>query len=228
MNTARTVAGISAMLLVPALVPAGAQVIRQPIGTPRLPPPPAAVMSSINQTQGAIFPQVWFQVPSGTASIQVYRSTAGGAAVLVTPTPVPLASVPTPTGQYYYWIDNTLNALGSFSYSVAAIQGDGRGGVSTPMAYSPRIDEPTSVAIRKADPFTAIVSFGQAKLPAQTYRLYGTGLVTYGVQATLDPRGTVGAVTVGNLAAGTYNWVLRSEYAPGIRSNGVPVTVTLP
>lgn len=229
MNTRRLSPAFVTLLLAVA-TPGGAQVIRQPIGTPRLPPAPAAVLSSINQVKFAISAQVWFQVPTGTASILVSRAVAGGTPSLVTPNPVPLASVPTLTGQYYYWIDNTLNALGSYSYTVAAIQGDGRSGVSTPMAYTPLVGEPQNVRVTKTDPWTAVVTFDRSLPEPQTYRLYGTGLVSYGVQAVVDvssySRGN--AVTVGNLAAGTYNWVLRAEYVPGIRTTGVPVVVTFP
>ena len=80
MNVARTFVVLSGML-VPTLAAA------QPNGTSKLPNAPAADLSSINQVQGAIFPQVWFQVPPGTAGILVSRSAAGGAAVVVTPKP---------------------------------------------------------------------------------------------------------------------------------------------
>lgn len=219
-----------AALLFALAAQAPAQIIRQPIGTPRLPPAPAPVMSSINQTQGAIWPQIWFQVPDGTTGIRVSRQPAGGTWSLITPTTVPLSTVPTPTGQYYYWTDNTLAALGAYNYSVTGVLADGRMATSSPMAYSPIVNEPSSVAVTKPNPWTAVITFLPSKWPAQTYRLYGTGLAPIGAQASGDPNDprTNWSVTLTNLAAGTYHWVLKAEYAPGIRTTGVPVSVTLP
>jgi hypothetical protein len=217
-------------LLLASSMAAGAQVVRQPIGTPRLSPAPAPVMSSVNQTPQTIFPQIWFQVPQGVVSILVSRTPAGGTGTAVTPKPVPLSQVPTPTGQYYYWTDNTLNALGTYSYQVAGIQADGRTGTSTPIAYTPVVTEPMSLTVTKPNPFTATITFQQSKMAAQAYRLYGSGLPASGVFATVnasDPR-AAGTVSVGDLAAGTYNWVLKAQYSPGVLTAGVPVTVTVP
>lgn len=229
MNAPRQVAALAGILFIVTTEAANAQVIRQPIGSPRLPPAPAPVMSSVNQTTGSIAPQIWFQVPEGTAGIRVSRQPAGGAWALITPNTVPLSSVPTPTGQYYYWTDNTLNALGTYNYTVTGVLSDGRMATSTAIAYAPIINEPSGLTVSKPNPWTAVVTFQPSKMAAQTYRLYGTSIATFGAQATApqDLRGEW-TVTIANLAAGTYNWVLRAEYAPGIRTNGVPVSVTLP
>lgn len=205
-----------------------AQIIRQPIATPRLPPAPAPVWSSVNQAPNAIWPQLWFQVPEGTTGIRVSRQPAGGAWALITPTTVPLSSVPTPTGQYYYWTDNTLTALGAYNYTVTGVLADGRMGTSAAIAYAPTITEPTSVTATKADPWTAVVTFQPSKATTDTYRLYGTGLPAVGTQATFDPYRGGGSVRISGLAAGSYSWVLRAIYAPNIRTAGVPVSITLP
>lgn len=230
MNAVRNAAAPVGMLMAVMATTAVAQVPRTGVN-PRLPPAPAPALSSVNQTPGTIFPQIWFQVAQGVVSILVSRTPQGGTPIAVTPAPVPLSQVPTPTGQYYYWTDNTLNALGMYTYQVAAVYGDGRTGISTPIAYSPVITEPSGLAVTKPNPFTAVIAFQPSKSQAQAYRLFGTGLPTYGVQAT-NAGGATSAqgwtVTVGNLAAGTYNWILRAEYAPGVRTNGVPVAVTLP
>jgi hypothetical protein len=118
--------------------------------------------------------------------------------------------------------------MGTYSYSVAAVLDDGRVGTSGWFTYAPQIYEARTVNVQKTSPYSALVVFSNGLLRPQVYRLYGTGLVTYGVEAVMDKMGRGGSVQINNLAAGTYNWVLRAEFQPGIRSNGVPVSITLP
>ncbi len=229
----RSLSPVSALLVVTVAIPGAAQVLPQPRGGPRLPPPPAPVLSSINQTPGAISPQIWFQVAQGVMSISVSRAPQGGAASVITPQPVPLSQVPTPTGQYYYFTDNTLNTMGVFNYQVTAIYGDGRSATSTALPFSPVTSEPSSLSAKKPNPFTAVILFQPSKFEAQTYRLFGAGLPPTGVYAVKgDVASSTGqpqwSVIVPNLAAGTYNWVLRAHYAPGFLTPGVGVSVTLP
>lgn len=114
-----------------------AQVARQPIAAPHPAPAPAPVVSTVTQAPGAIWPQIWFQVPDGTVGIRVSRQPAGGPWTFLTPATVPLSAVPTPTGQYYYWTDETLGAPGTYRYTVTAVLADGRTATSAPFTYSP-------------------------------------------------------------------------------------------
>ena len=206
-----------------------AQRVRAPIAEgPRLPPAPAPVLIAADQPPPAIWALVRFALPPNTVSILVSRQQAGSAqGVVLTPNPVPIAALLRPNQTEYGWYDNTLTALGTYSYSVAAVFGDGRTGISTPISFTPQVYEARNVSVYKLDPYSARVSFKNSALPAQTYRLFGTGIATFGVEASVDKFGN-GKVVVGNLPAGTYNWVLRAEFQPGIRSAGVPVSVTLP
>jgi hypothetical protein len=198
----------------------------------QLPPAPAPVLAGADQQPRTIWPLVRFDLPPNTVAIRVTRQQAGSTSpLLLTPTDVPIASVskyPMSDHTYYVWPDNSLTALGSYSYSIAAVLDDGRVGTSTWLPFTPQVYEPTNVTVQKTSSYSATVFFGNSPLPARTYRLYGTGLVTYGVEATMDRMHPGGSVPVGNLPAGTYNWVLRAVFDPSIRSNGVPVSVTLP
>jgi hypothetical protein len=198
----------------------------------KLPPPPAPVLAAADQTVRTIYPLVRFDLPPNTVAIRVSRQQAGGT-ILLTPTDVPIASVNKVTmidHTYYVWLDNTLTALGTYSYSVSAVQSDGQVGVSSWLPFTPQIYEAQTVAVQKTSPYSAVVTFSSSTpLPARTYKLYGTGIVPYGLQATTtDKVGRSWAVQVGNLAAGTYNWIVRAEFDPGIRTSGVPVSVKLP
>jgi hypothetical protein len=213
---------------------AGAQ-IRTPIATPRLAPAPAPVLAAADQQTHTIWPLIRFDLPTNAVAIRVSRQQAGGTSVLLTPTDIPVASVSKVNmadGWHYVWPDNTLTALGSYSYSVADVLDDGRVGVSGWLPYTPQVYEPTNVTVQKTSSFSAVVSFTNSfPVPARTYRLFGTRLVTYGFEATKSPYDKTGrswTVQLDNLPAGTYNWILRGEFDPGIRSNGVPVSVTLP
>ena len=100
-------------------------------------------------------------------------------------------------------------------------------GISRWLSYTPQVYEATNVTVQKNQQLLGAVNCAEPPLAAKTYRLYGTGLAA-SVLNDHGPVGRGGTVQVGNLAAGTYNWILRAEYDPGIRSNGVPVSVTLP
>ncbi len=198
----------------------------------QLPPAPAPVLAAADQQPRTIWPLIRFDLPPTTVAIRVTRQQAGGTSpLLLTPTDVPIASVskyPYPDRTYYVWPDNSLTALGSYAYSIAAVLGDGRVGVSSWLPFTAQVFEPLNVTIQKTSSYSATVFFGNSAPPARSYRLYGTGFVAYGVEATMDRMHPGGSVAVGNLAAGTYNWVLRAVFDPGVRSNGVPVSVTLP
>ena len=198
----------------------------------RLPAAPAPVLAAADQQPRTIWPLIRFDLPPTTVAIRVRRLQSGSTSpLLLTPTDVPIASVakyPYPDHTYFVWPDNSLPALGSYSYSIAAVLDDGRVGTSTWIPFTPQVYEPLNVTVQKTSSYSAAVVFSNGTLPAKTYRLYGTGLVPYGVDATIDKIHSGGTVEVGNLAAGTYNWVLRAVFDPGVRSNGVPVSVTLP
>jgi hypothetical protein len=160
------------------------------------------------------------------------RQLGSATPVLLTPTPVPVASLARVDG-LYAWTDASLGALGTYSYAVSVEISDGRIGNSTPVSFTPQIFEPANVRGLKASAYSAVVQFNDGAVPATIYRLYGTGLPAWGVDAKpgKDPSGsgaTLWSVYLQNLAAGTYNWVVRAEFKPGIRSNGVPTYVTLP
>ena len=200
--------------------------------TVQLPPPPAPVLAGADQQVRTIYPLIRFDLPPTTTAILVSRRPPGStASVLLTPTPIPIASVmkyPYPDRTYYVWPDNTLPALGTYSYAIAAVQSDGRTGVSSWLSYTPQLYEATNVTVQKTSSYSAVVYFTKSLLGAKAYRLYGTGIPAFGVEATIDRTLLHGSVQMGNLAAGTYNWILRAEFDPGIRTSGVPVSVTLP
>jgi hypothetical protein len=219
---------MAGLLSVIALASAGAQQVRTPIAPgPRLPPAPAPVVIAADQPPRAIWALIRFNLPPNVSGVVVSRQQAGAQGVVLTPNPVPVASLQRQSQTEYGYYDNTLTALGTYSYSVVAVYADGRTGISAPVSFTPQLYEARSVNVQKADPYTAVITFANSALPAQTFRLYGTGIPAYGVEAFIDRMGH-GKVTVGSLAAGTYNWVLRAEFQPGIRSAGVPVAVTLP
>jgi hypothetical protein len=221
---------VSAFVLIGCILAGRADAqVRTPIAPgPRLPPAPAPIIAAVDQAPGAIWGNVRFDLPPNTAAIRVTRQDAAGTQVRLTPNDVPLASVGrTSDGKYGYY-DQTLTAMGTYSYSVAAVLDDGRVGTSGWFTYAPQIYEARTVNVQKTSPYSALVVFSNGLLRPQVYRLYGTGLVTYGVEAVMDKMGRGGSVQINNLAAGTYNWVLRAEFQPGIRSNGVPVSITLP
>ena len=207
--------------------------VRTPIApAPRMPAGPAPILSAPAQESGSIWARLTFQLPPNAVAIRVVRQPVGSTqATLLTPSPVTVASLARVDG-LYAWSDRSLTALGSYSYGVAADLDDGRVGTSTPVTFTPQIFEPTNVRGLKASAYSAVVEFKDAAVPASIYRLYGTGLPSWGVDAKpgKDPNDgtTLWSVYLPNLAAGTYNWVVRSEFKPGIRSNGVPVAVTLP
>jgi len=196
-----------------------------------LPPAPAPVLDAVDQQVRTIYPLIRFDLPTNAVAIRVKRLTAGNTTpVLLTPTDIPIASVlkVTMDRTYYVFADNTLTALGSYSYSVAAVLDDGRVGTSGWIAFSPQLYEPRDVTVQKLSPYSLAIYFTNSALPARTYRVYGTGIAAFGMQATVDKMGLHWALQLSNLAAGTYNFVVRGEFDPGIRSNGVPVSVTLP
>jgi hypothetical protein len=197
-----------------------------------LPPAPAPVLAAADQQVRTIYPLIRFDLPTNAVAIRVKRLTAGSTTpVLLTPTDIPIASVlkVTMDRTYYVFPDNTLTALGSYSYSVAAVLDDGRVGTSSWIAFSPQVYEPQNVTAQKLSPYSVAVVFTSSVFPARAYRVYGTGIAPFGMQAaTTDKMGRSWAVQLSNLAAGTYNFVVRAEFDPGIRSNGVPVSVTLP
>jgi hypothetical protein len=209
-----------------------AQTVRTPIApAPRMPPGPAPILSAPTQEPGSIWAKLSFQLPPNAVAIRVARQLGSAAPVLLTATAVPVASLAR-VDALYAWTDMSLGALGTYSYAVAAELDDGRVGNSSPVSFTPQIYEPTNVRGLKASPYSAVVEFKDGAVPASTYRLYGTGLPTFGIDAKPgkypSDGTTLWSVYLQNLAAGTYNWVVRAEFKPGIRSNGVPVSVTLP
>jgi hypothetical protein len=233
MRTWMNVTSILAIAGFIALGPLHAQV-RTPIApAPRMPAGPAPIMSAPTQEPGSIWARLSFQLPPNAVQIRVVRQQAGSTqGVLLTPQPVPVVKLGR-VDAAYVWTDPTVPALGTYSYAVSVDLDDGRVGNSSPVSFSPQIFEPTSVRGLKASPYSAVVEFKDGAVPGSIYRLYGTGLPTFGVDAKpgTDPSGagtTLWSVYLQNLAAGTYNWVVRAEFKPGIKSNGVPVSVTLP
>lgn len=196
-----------------------------------LPAAPAPVLAAADQQVRTIYPLIRFDLPTNAVAIRVRRLTpVSTTPVLLTPTDIPIASVLkiVMDHTYYAFVDNTLTALGSYSYSVSAVLDDGRVGTSGWISFSPQVYEPQNVTAQKLSPYSVAVVFSNSVFPARTYRLYGTGIAPFGMQATTDKMGRTWSVQLGNLAAGTYNFVVRAEFDPGIRSNGVPVSVTLP
>jgi hypothetical protein len=229
--TAMSALGIVSMI---AATYAGAQTVspRTIAPAPRMSPGPAPILSAPTQEPGSIWAKLTFQLPTNAVAIRVARQLGSATPVLLTPTAVPISSLARVDG-LYAWTDASLGALGTYSYAVSAELSDGRVGNSTPVTFTPQIFEPTNVRGLKASPYSAVVEFKDGAVPAGIYRLYGTGLPAFGVDAKpgMDPSGsgtTLWSVYLQNLAAGTYNWVVRAEFKPGIRSNGVPVSVTLP
>jgi hypothetical protein len=199
----------------------------------RLPAAPAPLLAAADQQVRTIWPLIRFDLPTNALAIRVSRLTAGSATpVLLTPTDIPVTSIMKVTmidHTYFAWPDNSLTALGSYSYSISAVLDDGRVGTSSWLAYSPQVYEPQSVAAQKLSPYSVAVGLSNSVFPAKTYRLYGTGIAPFGMElTTTDKARRYWTIQLSNLAAGTYNFIVRSEFDPGIRSNGVPVSITLP
>jgi hypothetical protein len=194
-------------------------------------PMPAPIISRATQEPMAIWPQLRFQLRPTTLAIRIVRKPSGSTQrPAVSPSPIPIASLGHDIE--YFWTDNTLSAVGSWDYSVLAELSDGSVVPSLPLTFTPQIFAAANVSVTKVDSYTALVEFVDGPLAADNYRLYGTGIAT-GVPATRarglnGRRNPVWRVWVSNLATGNYNWVLRAEFKPAIRSTGVPVGFTLP
>lgn len=197
-----------------------------------LPPAPAPVLAAADQQVRTIWPLIRFDLPTNAVAIRVKRLTAGSTTpVLLTPTDIPIASINKVVMDhtYFAWPDNSLTALGAYSYSISAVLDDGRVGTSSWLPYSPQVYEPQSVAAQKTSAYSVVVGMSSSVFPAKTYRLYGTGIAPFGMELTTTDKGRrYWSIQLNNLAAGTYNFIVRSEFDPGIRSNGVPVSVSLP
>lgn len=228
------IAVISA-LLVPALSSAQVRTPRAP--GPRLPPAPAAIVTSVLQTNWTIYPQLRFDLPPGTVGVRVLRQTKGGQPELLTPTSLPADKLADRRGGYR-WIDQTVPALGTYEYSVIAELDDGRQGPSAWFLYSPQLYEAINVRTTKLSNYNVQVEFNDGAVAAVGYRLFGTGIAAIGEPAVADQLMYRDPTTNADyrvwrlvrtgLAAGTYNWVLRGEYQPGVRTAGVPISVVMP
>jgi len=234
MNARITVISALGIVSMMAASHTGAQTVspRTIAPAPRMPPGPAPILSAPTQEAGSIWAKLTFQLPPNAVAIRVARQLGSAAPVLLTPTAVPVASLARVDG-LYAWTDASLGALGTYSYAVAAELDDGRIGNSSPVTFTPQIFEAANVRGLKASPYSAVVEFKNGAVPASIYRLYGTGLPSWGVDAKpgKDPSGDpspLWSVYLPNLAAGTYNWIVRAEFKPGIRSNGVATSVTFP
>jgi len=227
---------VAAALLVPAVSSAQVRVPRAP--GPRLPPAPAAILMSASQQAGTIYPALRFDLPSGTVGVRVLRQTNGGSPQLLTPTALPAGKLAAPGGTGYQWTDQTVPALGSYAYSVVAELDDGRQGPSAWLPYSPQVYEATNLKVVKLSNYDVRVEFNDGAISAAGYRLFGTGIAATGEPAVLQQLMYQDPVTRqlyrvwhlvrGGLAAGSYNWVLRGEFQPGVRTAGVPVSVVMP
>lgn len=223
-------------LLVPVLSSAQVRTPRAP--GPRLPPAPAAILMSASQQHGTIYASLRFDLPPGTVGVRVLRQTAGGTPLLLTPTSLPAAKLASPGGTGYEWTDQTLPSLGSYSYSVVAELDDGRQGPSAWLPYSPQLYEATSLNLVKLSNYDVRLEFNDGAIYANSYRLFGTGIGAIGEPAVLqqlmyrDPATghlhRVWHLVRSGLPAGTYNWVLRGDFQPGVRTAGVPVSVVMP
>lgn len=224
-------------LLVPAMSSAQMRTPRAP--GPRLGPAPAAIVTSALQTNWTIYPSLQFDLPPGTVGVRVLRQPKGGQPQLLTPTPLPADKLTDRTGRAgYQWIDQTVPALGTYEYSVVAELDDGRQGPSAWFPYSPQVYEAINVKPTKLSNYNVEIVFNDGAVAAVGYRLFGTGIAAIGEPAVADQQlyqdpatralYRVWRVVRTGLAAGTYNWVLRGEYQPGVRTAGVPVSVVMP
>lgn len=225
-------------LLVPAMSDAQ---VRTPVAPgPRLPPAPAPVVSSIAQRGRTIGPTLRFDLPPGTVGVRVLRQANGGQPELLTPTALPPDKLRDrlAQGAAYQWNDETLRALGSYSYSVVAELEDGRRGPSTWFPYTPRLYDAINARVEKLSNYDVRVEFNDGAIPAAGYRLFGTGIAPTGEPAVLqqlmyqDPATrqlyTVWHLVRSGLAAGSYHWVLRAEFQPGLQTAGIPLFVAMP
>jgi hypothetical protein len=225
-----------ATLLVPAMSSAQLRTPRAP--GPRLGPAPAAIVTSALQTNWTIYPQLRFDLPPGTVGVRVRRQTKGGQPELLTPTSLPADKLGDRRGGGYRWIDQTVPALGTYEYSVVAELADGRQGPSAWFPYSPKVYEAINVRLTKLSSYNVQIEFNDGAVAAVGYRLFGTGIAAIGEPAVADQQlyqdpatralYRVWRVARTGLAAGTYNWVLRGEFQPGVRTAGVPVSVVMP
>jgi hypothetical protein len=223
-------------LLVPVLSSAQVRTPRAP--GPRLPPAPAAIVTSAGQANWTIYPELRFELPPGTVGVRVQRKPKGGQAQLLTPTSLPAAKLANPSGAGYQWWDQTLTALGSYEYSVVAELDDGRQGPSAWFPYVPQLYEAINVRMTKLSSYNVQVEFNDGAVAGGSYRLFGTGIAATGEPAVADQQlyqdpttrqlYRVWRVVRSGLAAGSYNWVLRAEFQPGLRTAGVPVSVVMP
>jgi hypothetical protein len=240
MRARRNVISIAAILSAIAANQAGAQVqVRPPTIAPGPRPPPAPIpyFTQVYQLPQRVWPALEFALPSNTVSIRVLRRTAGSTQpVLLTPSAVPVTGLTRVTWPNYMWEDAMLRAFGSYSYAVVAELDDGRTGMSAWIPFVSQASEAANVRVVKPDPYTAVIEFDDAPpTPPRTYRLFDTGrtaLLSNGIEATKISTSngwwSSWRIVVNNLAAGTYNWILRSEYTPNIPSKGIPVSVTMP
>ncbi len=230
------VGAVVSALLVPAMSSAQVRTPRAP--GPRLGPTPAAIVTGIWQTNWTIYPWLQFELPPGTVGVRVLRQLKGGQPELLTPTSLPAAKLADPLKGGYKWIDQTVPALGTYEYSVVAELADGRQGPSAWFLYSPQVYEAINVRLTKLTNYNVQIEFNDGAVAAGSYRLFGTGIAAMGEPAVAeqelyqDPATRalyrVWRVTRTGLAAGTYTWVLRGEYQPGVRTAGVPIAVVMP
>ncbi len=210
---------------------------------PRLSPAPPPAWAPFRQVSRSIWPELRFELPPGAASIRIQRQQPGQAAPqLLTPDAIPVASLKTDGSagggmRVYTWRDQALQAPGTASYQVTVDLDDGRQGTSPWAPYTPDLREAHSITVTRTDAYTVRVEFFHVvDHEPRTFRLVRPGIpLAASPQATsatkMLPDGTyniVWSVTVGSLSPGTYTWLLKAEYEPGVFSNGVPVSVTMP
>ncbi|MGE0552097.1 MAG: hypothetical protein AB7R55_01580 [Gemmatimonadales bacterium] len=218
-------------------LPANPTVGRTPRApAPILPPAPAPTLKGIDQVAESIWPELAFALPPETSAIRIMRQQPGGQPIMVTPTPVPVAQLQRGDLLYAHrWTDDTPQALGNYSYLVVAEFGDGRTSNSAWLWFTPQVPEASNVRAVQAGRYVAAIQFNDSPIPASKYLVFGSGLPSFGTEATSSIVQVAGAgpvrvwtVVMNNLAAGTYSWTVRTEFKPGIRSAGVPVTFTMP
>lgn len=198
---------------------------------------PAPILEGARQVESSIWPQLTFRLPPDVTGIRVFRQQAGAQPQLVTPTGIPI-SVLKRYEALWEWTDATLAVVAPVQYAIVADFRDGRQSTSTSLTYTPQLYEPTDVrALKTGDGYTVQIHFfGSTPVLAEKYRVFGTRLPLNGVEATLGPaeQNAQGmlvypwVVRVTSLPAGTHQWTVRAEYKPGLRSAGVPVSVTMP
>ena len=202
----RVAVAVISALLVPAMSSAQVRTPRAP--GPRLPPAPAAILMSASQQHGTIYAPLRFDLPPGTVGVRVLRQTGSGKPLPLTPTPLPAAKLD-----------------------------DGRQGPSAWLPYSPQLYEATNLNMVKLSNYDVRLEFNDGAIYANSYRLFGAGIGAIGEPAVLqqlmyrDPATghlfRVWHLVRSGLPAGTYNWVLRGDFQPGVRTAGVPVSVVM-